>query len=89
MEIRNKHWLKPALLDLLRERDVALVLLDLLYMPHPDAVPDLNLITTDFTVVRLIGDRKAVEKRTKTFDKIVLDQSDRISRWAKLLQSFM
>ena len=89
VEIRNKFWLKPWLLDLLRERNIALVLLDLAYMPHPDALTDLNLITTDFTFVRLIGDRKAVDKRTDTFDKIVLDQSGRISRWAKLLQTFM
>lgn len=89
VEIRNKYWLKPAFLDLLRERNVAFVLLDLAYMPHPDAVNDrLNLITTDFTIVRLIGDRKAVDERTKTFDKIVLDMSGRLSRWAKLIEAY-
>src|ERR1700746_2173407 len=35
IEIRNKHWLKPRLLDLLREHNVALVLQDLSRMPGP------------------------------------------------------
>ena len=89
VEIRNKHWLTTAFLDLLRSRDVAAVLLDLTYMPHPDALSGLDLITTDFTYVRLIGDRKAVEERTDTFDRLVLDQTARIRRWAESLQEFL
>jgi uncharacterized protein YecE (DUF72 family) len=88
VEIRNKHWVKPRLLDLLRERNVALVLLDLNYMPHPDEY-DLDLVTADFCYTRLIGDRKAVDDRTETFDRIVIDQSRRLARWAAVLERFM
>jgi uncharacterized protein YecE (DUF72 family) len=35
VEIRNKYWLKPRLLDLLRENNVALVLQDQSWMPRP------------------------------------------------------
>jgi len=35
VEIRNKYWLKPRLLDLLRQNNVALVLQDQSWMPHP------------------------------------------------------
>lgn len=90
VELRNKAWIKPELLDMLREHEIALVLVDLLYMPHPaDLQKSIDLLTTDFTYCRLIGDRKAVDKLTKSFDKIVLDQSERLERWAGLLESYL
>jgi len=86
VEIRNKNWLDAELLDTLRRHETALVLVDLMYMPHPaDLATTLDPITTDFVYARLIGDRKAVEAKTKTFDKIVVDQGRRLSRWAELL----
>ncbi|MFT5287597.1 MAG: hypothetical protein ACI8TQ_003785 [Planctomycetota bacterium] len=86
VEIRNKNWIDQTLLDFLKDRRMALVLVDLLYMPHPaDLAKQFDLVTTDFTYCRLIGDRKAVDAKTKIFDKIVLDQSARLKRWAALL----
>ena len=52
-------------------------------------VDELDLVTTDFIYVRLIGDRKAVEERTKTFDRIVIDQAPRLTRWANLLRDLI
>ena len=46
----------------------------------------LPLLTAGFTYVRLIGDRKAVEEKTETFDRIVIDQRPRLERWAALLR---
>lgn len=90
VEIRNKNWIKPALLDLLRKHRVAFVLVDLLYMPHPDEIDaKLDLATTDFGYARLIGDRKAIDALTETFDKIVVDQSERLRRWSKVLTAFL
>jgi uncharacterized protein YecE (DUF72 family) len=90
VEIRNRTWLKPPLMEVLRRHRTALVLVDLKYMPHPDSlVEEIDLVTTDFTYVRLIGDRKAVEERTKTFDRIVMDQTPRLARWAQLLQDLI
>jgi uncharacterized protein YecE (DUF72 family) len=86
VEVRNKAWIAPPLLDLLRARGVALVLVDLVYMPHPaDLAARLDVVTADFVYARLIGDRKAVEARTATFDQVVLDQGPRLERWAELL----
>lgn len=85
VEIRNKNWLVPELVTVLKQHNAALVLVDLVYMPHP-ADLEIELVTADFAYVRLIGDRKAVEAKTKTFDKVVIDQSDRLARWAKLLK---
>jgi len=86
VEVRNKAWIAPPLLDLLRSRNVALVLVEIAYMPHPaDLAAEHDLVTADFAYARLIGDRKAVEEETKTFDRVVLDQSERLDRWAALL----
>lgn len=86
VEVRNKNWVGEELLDALRARGIAFVLLDLLYMPHPADRGGLDLITADFTYARLIGDRKAVDEKTKTFDRIVVDQSARLEKWARLLR---
>ncbi len=87
VEVRNKWWLKLDLLDVLRKHDVALVLTDISYMPHPANVArDLDVLTTDFTYVRLIGDRAEVERRTRTFDRVVVDREVGMRRWALLLR---
>ena len=87
VEIRNKSWVGEALLDVLRRHGASFVLLDLAYMPHPDEFWErLPLVTSDRVYVRLIGDRKAVDAKTKSFDRIVVDRSDRLDRWARTLE---
>ncbi len=87
VEIRNKNWVTEDLLELLRSHQVAFVLLDLSYMPHPaDLATQHQLVTSDFIYARLIGDRKKIDSMTDKFDQIVLDQSSRLSRWADLLK---
>jgi uncharacterized protein YecE (DUF72 family) len=86
VEVRNKNWLEKSFFDCLRAHDVAWVAVDLPYMPHPlDLAPDVDPITTDFVYARLIGDRKAVEAATEKFDRIVLDKSPSLERWATWL----
>jgi uncharacterized protein YecE (DUF72 family) len=87
VEVRNRWWIKPPLLEILRRHRAALVLVELGYMPHPaELAARLDLVTTDFVYARLIGDRKAVEEKTKTFDKIVVDKSASLHLWANLLR---
>ena len=87
VEIRNKGWVDEGLLELLRARNVALVWVELAYMPHPASLAKrLDLVTADFVYARLIGDRKLVEARTETFDHIVVDMEASLGRWAGLLQ---
>jgi uncharacterized protein YecE (DUF72 family) len=86
VEIRNREYLHPELLATLRKYRVALVLSEVKGMPHPaTAAETLELRTADFFYARLIGDRAAVERRSKSFDKLVLDQSQSLGRWAPLL----
>ncbi|MGQ0551686.1 MAG: DUF72 domain-containing protein [Planctomycetota bacterium] len=87
VEVRNRGWLHAELLDVLRTHRAALCLAEVRGMPHPaDVAEKLELRTTDFFYARLIGDRSAVERLTKTFDKLVLDKSASLDRWAGLIK---
>ncbi len=88
VEVRNKQWLGEPLTDVLRAHGAALVLVEMSYMPHPaDVAASLDVVTADFVYARLIGDRKAVEKETKVFDRIVVDRTASLRRWADLLDA--
>lgn len=90
LEVRNKSWVGPELLSVLRRHRVAYCLVDLVYMPHPVSIARRwDVVTADFVYARLIGDRKAVDERTKTFDKIVLDQSRRLDGWSRLVRHLL
>ena len=86
VEIRNKAWLSKKYADMLRSYNVAMVLVDQAWMPHADEIErKFDPITTDFCYIRLIGDRKEIEKITKTWEKEVLFQMDRLTRWSEFL----
>jgi uncharacterized protein YecE (DUF72 family) len=80
VEIRNKHWLVPKFADALREHRVALVLQDLSWMPLPSEYR-FDPITADWTYVRWLGDRKAIEEVTKTWNTIVVDRTAQLTSW--------
>jgi|ERR1700723_626195 len=80
IEIRNKYWLNAQFADLLREHGVALVLQDQSWMPLPSGMP-FDYITADFTYVRLLGDRKGIEKQTKVWDKVIVNRSKELRSW--------
>jgi uncharacterized protein YecE (DUF72 family) len=82
VEIRNRAWLEARLTDLLREHRVALVLQDLSTMPGPvELARRFDPITTDWTYIRWLGDRKAIEKLTQTWDKTVVDRTAELKSW--------
>jgi uncharacterized protein YecE (DUF72 family) len=82
VEIRNKAWLDVRIADVLREHKVALVLQDISNMPGPvELVKKFDPITADWTYIRWLGDRKGIEKITTTWDKIVVDRTEALSRW--------
>jgi uncharacterized protein YecE (DUF72 family) len=90
VEIRNKNWLDARFLDLLRQHNVALALIDQAWMPRPWEMPaTLDPVTSDFTYVRWLGDRKGIEATTKTWDKTVVDRRTDLGQWAHLLRQFV
>jgi len=80
VEIRNKTWLTARFADVLREFGVALVLQDQSWMPLPAAMP-FDYLTADFTYIRLLGDRKGIEKHTKLWDKVIVNRSKELHSW--------
>ena len=90
VEIRNKNWLDARFADTLREHNVALALIDQSRMPRPWEMPNkLDLITSEFTYVRWLGDRKAIEELTQTWDKTVVDQSQDLTNWVEVFRQFL
>lgn len=90
VELRNKTWIDESLLEILRRRRAAFVLVELPYMPHPlDLAARFDLLTTDFAYGRLIGDRKKIDALTDTLDHVVLDQSESLARWAEVVHGLL
>jgi uncharacterized protein YecE (DUF72 family) len=87
IEIRNKTWLDARFADVLRERNFALALTDTSFMPRPWEMKEkFDLVTADFAYVRWLGDRRAIEKRTTTWDKTVVDRTSDLKKWVDLLR---
>jgi len=88
LEIRNKNWMVPKFLDALRERNVALALIDQSWVPRPwEFKGQIDLLTSgDLTYVRLLGDRKAIELVTKTWDRVIVDREREMKSWVDYLQ---
>jgi uncharacterized protein YecE (DUF72 family) len=87
VEIRNKHWLKPRFLNLLREHNVALVLQDRSWMPGPlELFEKIDPITADFTYIRWLGDRKEIEKITTVWNKTVVERTAELQSWVDVCQ---
>ncbi|MDJ0521854.1 MAG: DUF72 domain-containing protein [Planctomycetota bacterium] len=90
VEIRNKAWLKEDFVELLRRHGVSLVLVDQAWMPHGDEVtPRFDVLTGTDCYIRLLGDRKEIEKITKSWGEEVIDHTDRMLRWATLIRGMM
>jgi len=86
VEIRNKNWIVPSFIEALRERGVALALIDQSWMPRPAQwFEKYDPITADFTYVRWLGDRKGIEEQTKIWDKVIVDRSAELSEWVEIL----
>jgi uncharacterized protein YecE (DUF72 family) len=49
-------------------------------MPNP-AELTFDPITADWTYIRWLGDRKAIEEQTTTWDKTVVDRTTELSSW--------
>jgi len=82
VEVRNKRFITPALLGLLRRHRVALAFID-----HPwffgidDILRKGGALTTDFAYVRWLGDRKAIQAKTQRWDRLIVDRTRDMRRW--------
>ncbi len=82
VEIRNKNWLDKKFTEILREHDVALAVIDQAWMPGiTELTSQIDPITSNFTYVRWLGDRKGIEEQTKVWDKPIVDRRAALSHW--------
>lgn len=83
VEVRNKRWAEPshaaALQACCASHAVAVALLDHPWMPRVD------WITTDFTYIRLLGDRKAITQ----FAAVQIDRGAALDEWSALIRAFL
>ena len=90
LEVRNKSWLKPALLDLLKKHCMALALIDHPWMPRVgQLLQEIDPVTADFCYVRWLGDRHGIEKRTKSWDRVILDRSREMEEWVPAIRDLL
>lgn len=55
-------------------------------MPRPTGLFKAgDPITAEFTFVRWIGDRKGIEERTKIWNQTIIDRTEDLREWAKIL----
>jgi uncharacterized protein YecE (DUF72 family) len=87
VEVCNKQWMLPPLLDLLRRHHIALARIDHPWMPRPTAyAPIPGIVTTGFRYVRWLVDRHAADEMTTTWDRLILDQTMEMDEWATVLR---
>ena len=90
LEIQNKNWISSDFLELLREHSVGFALLAKVLMPRIDTLAkELDVLTGDFCYVRFMGDRKGLETRTQTWDKVIEDKTEDMSVWASELKKIV
>jgi uncharacterized protein YecE (DUF72 family) len=88
IEIRNRNWLNAEFADLLRDHQIALVLQDRSWMLNPLELR-FNPITAGWTYIRWLGDRKQIEAKTMTWDKVVVDRTAELSSWVEFCYQIM
>jgi len=90
IEIRNKNWLDARFADVLREHNIALALTDTSFVPRPwEMKEEFDLITADFTYVRWLGDRKAIEEQTKVWNQTIVDRTSDLKNWVEIFREFV
>ena len=90
VEVRNKWWVKPPLQKLLQSHGVALAWVEQAWMPKAkEWFPKTGGPTADFAYVRFLGDHKAMDKITTTWDKTVVDRTDVLHDWAPVVKDLL
>ena len=97
IEVRNATWLRPELTELLRSRNIALVLVDHARMPRAASwFESCDPVTADFSYVRFLGDHHAMDElvaakreggeKSRDWDELVIDRSREMREWVPILQ---
>jgi uncharacterized protein YecE (DUF72 family) len=90
VEVRNRGWITRHLLDLLRAHRVALALTDHPWMPPiQELIRRHDVATADFSYIRWLGDRQAMEAMTQKWDRLVVDRQQDTTAWAMVVRQLL
>jgi uncharacterized protein YecE (DUF72 family) len=90
VEIRNKAWIVPEFLDLLRKHRVVFALIDYPSMSRPsDLIDKGEVVTSDFVYIRLLGNRYGIERLTQTWDKPVVNRTRELTEWSAIVDGLL
>jgi uncharacterized protein YecE (DUF72 family) len=90
VEVRNPDWLRPELFDFLHERRFILALAEVDDMPNPRQLWDrfgVTLLTGDAVYMRIFGERKKMEARTKRFGRLLIDRTRETTDWVRVVRA--
>ncbi len=90
LEVRNKYWVTPRLLDMLRKKRIALALIDHPWMtPISQLIKKMDVVTADFAYIRWLGDRKGIEEKTQHWDKVIVDREAEMEIWIPIIRELL
>jgi uncharacterized protein YecE (DUF72 family) len=90
LEVRNKAWITERFLDALRQRKIALALIDHPWMtPAQQLMAKLDVATTDFTYIRWLGDRKGIEEKTQHWDRLIVNREREMESWVPAIDKLL
>lgn len=90
VEVRNKNFVVPRLLDLLRKHGIALAWIDHPWFYRVDEMMRRpETLTAGFSYIRWLGDRHGIERRTKSWDKLIVDRSAALRSWIAAIRGLM
>ncbi len=90
LETRNKNWINPRFLDVLREQKVALALIDHPWMtPVYQLMQKQDVVTADFTYIRWLGDRKGIEEKTQHWDRLIVNREREMESWVPAIDKLL
>jgi uncharacterized protein YecE (DUF72 family) len=90
VEVRNKNFVTPRLVELLQRHRVALAFIDHPWFHRIEAMMKRpELLTADFVYIRWLGDRHGIEKKTKRWDRLIVDRSREMAAWAPAIRTMV
>jgi uncharacterized protein YecE (DUF72 family) len=92
VEVRNRGWVGPALLDLLRARGICLALTAYYTMPAAaELLQRTDPVTADFAYLRFLGNHKLMDqqiarareagRRDRDWGELLVDRTDELRSW--------
>jgi uncharacterized protein YecE (DUF72 family) len=100
VEVRNRSWIAPQLLDLLRSKKTALALVEFPNMPSgPELLDRCDPVTGDFCYVRFLGNHREMDllvaearesgSRQGDWDSLLVDRARETKAWMPSLRQLV